>query len=552
VIELRPYQTDVVDQVEQLLGTAARPLIVAPTGSGKTIIFCEIIKRAVAKHKRVLVLAHRREIIKHTCNKLRAHGIRHGIIMAGEDKALRPQEPVQVAAIATLWVRAVRSGAIPLPPADLIVIDEAHHAPARTYQRLVEAYPNATVIGGTATPCRGDGRGLGGIFTVLAEAPQVAPLIQQGHLVKSRVYAPIDPNLKGITVRNGDYAENELADRMDRAKLVGDVVTHWHKYAERRRTVAFACSVGHSVHIRDEFVKSGVRAQHLDGTTPTDERDDILARLASGETEVVTNCMVLTEGFDCPDIGCIVLARPTRKMGLFRQMIGRGLRPADGKSDCIILDHSGAVFRHGLPEDHVEWSLDPDTRAEAPAHQARLEHKVPGLLECSQCGALRLGGKPFPCCGFLPQRPAKYVRHVEGELGLVSGGQAQAPRYTLEQKAEWYRMLVGEVLRRGKKPGWAFYLFQDKFGHGPLQHWDRTALIPTPEVASTSARGSSPTPRSEVRHERHRSATRASARPLARHPDSDRHRCRLSHPQKRAMSDLSGRPRPLAVLRYQR
>jgi len=246
VIELRPYQTDVVDQVEQLLGTAARPLIVAPTGSGKTIIFCEIIKRAVAKHKRVLVLAHRREIIKHTCNKLRAHGIRHGIIMAGEDKALRPQEPVQVAAIATLWVRAVRSGAIPLPPADLIVIDEAHHAPARTYQRLVEAYPNATVIGGTATPCRGDGRGLGGIFTVLAEAPQVAPLIQQGHLVKSRVYAPIDPNLKGITVRNGDYAENELADRMDRAKLVGDVVTHWHKYAERRRTVAFACSVGHS------------------------------------------------------------------------------------------------------------------------------------------------------------------------------------------------------------------------------------------------------------------------------------------------------------------
>ena len=102
MIELRPYQTDVVDQVEQLLGTAARPLIVAPTGSGKTIIFCEIIKRAVAKHKRVLVLAHRREIIKHTCNKLRAHGIRHGIIMAGEDKALRPQERVQVAAIATL------------------------------------------------------------------------------------------------------------------------------------------------------------------------------------------------------------------------------------------------------------------------------------------------------------------------------------------------------------------------------------------------------------------------------------------------------------------
>jgi DNA repair protein RadD len=318
----------------------------------------------------------------------------------------------------------------------------------------------------------------------MIECPQVPDLIEQRYLVKSRVYAPVDPDLRGVKTQAGDYVEAQLADRMDRPKLVGDIVTHWHKYGGRRRTIAFACSVGHSIHICDEFVKAGVRAEHLDGSTPVDDRNAILARLGSGETEVVTNCMVLTEGFDCPDVGCIILARPTKKMGLFRQMIGRGLRPAEGKSDVVILDHSGAVFRHGLPEDRVEWSLDPDRHAEAPAHQARLEHKAAALIECTQCSALRLGGQPCPACGFLPQRPAQYVAHVEGELGLVTNGKAKAQLYTSEEKARWYRMLIGEALRRGKRPGWAWYLFRDKFGHEPDRFWNRTALAPTPEVFS--------------------------------------------------------------------
>ena len=176
---------------------------------------------------------------------------------------------------------------------------------------------------------------------------------------------------------------------MDRPKLVGDIVTHWHKYGERRKTVAFAVNVAHSVHLRDEFVKSGVRAEHIDGGTPKLERDATLARLASGEIELVTNCMVLTEGWDMPEVGACILARPTRKMGLYRQMIGRVLRPAEGKPDAIILDHSGAVFRHGFAEDPVEWTLDPDRRATSPTHQQRERHARSRLIECSQCGAIR-------------------------------------------------------------------------------------------------------------------------------------------------------------------
>jgi superfamily II DNA or RNA helicase len=239
---------------------------------------------------------------------------------------------VQVASIQTLHRRAIQADKMQLPPADLLVIDEAHHCPAASYRKIIAAYPNAILLGLTATPCRGDGRGLGSIFDTIIQAPQVAELIGQGHLVKTRVYAPVDPDLRGVKVQAGDYILSQLADRMDRSELIGDIVTHWHKYSERRKTVAFTVNVAHSVHLRDEFIKSGVRAEHIDGTTPKDERDATLARLASGDVDVVCNCMVLTEGFDCPDMGCIILARPTRSMGLFRQMVGRALRPAPGKT----------------------------------------------------------------------------------------------------------------------------------------------------------------------------------------------------------------------------
>ena len=279
---LRPFQCDAVDQIEsEIAGGKRRPILVAPTGSGKTIIGSEYIKRLIAKYKRVLVIAHRREIIVQTSNKLTANGVRHGVILAGKEKDLRPLERVQVASIQTLWSRGVRSNSMQMPLADILIIDECHHARARTYQRIIAAYPDAVLIGLTATPCRGDGRGLGNIFDTMIECPQVQELIDLGFLVGTLIYAPVkdtDRLLRGVRTEKGDYVTSQLEQRMNTDQLVGDIVTHWLKYGEGRRTVCFAVDVAHSVHIRNEFVRADIRAEHLDGTTSIPEREASSAR----------------------------------------------------------------------------------------------------------------------------------------------------------------------------------------------------------------------------------------------------------------------------------
>src|SRR5262249_17995348 len=185
-----------------------------------------------------------------------------------------------------------------------------------------------------------------------------------------------------------------------------------------------------------------VRAERVAGGLARGDRGGVVGGWALGETELVSNCMVLTEGWDLPEVGCCILARPTKKMGLFRQMIGRVLRPAESKTDAIVLDHSGAVFRHGLPEDRVEWTLDPDRHASAPDNKNRRGHRHSSLTECSVCSALRMGGQPCPACGFMPKRPPEFIATAAGDLGLVERGRARAVEYDPATRARWHSMLA--------------------------------------------------------------------------------------------------------------
>jgi hypothetical protein len=311
-------------------------------------------------------------------------------------------------------------------------------------------------------------------------------LIEGQFLVGTRVYAPSQPDLKGVRVECGDYVEAQLAERVNTDKLVGDIVEHWHRLAERRQTVVFATGVAHSKHIRDEFRRADVLAEHIDGTTPTDERDRILEQLAKGQIEVVCNAMVLTEGWDQPSISCLALARPTKSLGLFRQMVGRVLRPAPGKTNALILDHAGATFMHGFAEDPIEWVLEEDKRATNKAHAARGSGQAPGALtNCPECSAVMMRGKPCGACGWRPQRKAEAFEVSDGELAhLQRDRTAWPPQRTAAEKTSWHAQLRWIGRERNYKDGWPAAMYREKFASWPAApKWNPPEPeMPTPEV----------------------------------------------------------------------
>jgi DNA repair protein RadD len=369
-VRLRPYQVDAVARIEATIAAGVRRLVlVLPTGGGKTTIAGSLVQRALARGQRVLFLAHRRELIVQAYQRLLGMGLsveQVGIVMAN-DRRRRPGAAVQVASIDTLRRRA-------RPLADVVFVDECHRALAASYREIAKDYPDAIHLGLTATPYRADGKGLGDAYDELITVATPRQLIVEGYLVEPRVFTvpPSQrPNLSGLRVARGDYAARELDDAMNRQALVGNIVEHWHRHAGGARTVVFAVSIAHSRHITERFRDAGVAAEHLDGATPTPERDAILGRLDRGETLVVSNCGVLCEGWDQPSVKCAVLARPTKSPGLYLQQAGRILRPWNDTA-AVILDHAGCAHEHGLPQDEREFSLEGAKRRRAPAASARL------------------------------------------------------------------------------------------------------------------------------------------------------------------------------------
>jgi superfamily II DNA or RNA helicase len=262
--------------------------------------------------------------------------------------------------------------------------------------------------------------------------------------------------------------ESDLAKKMDTDILVGDVVTNWFKLAERRKTVVFATNVAHSVHLRNEFLRAGVLAEHIDGSMPVEERDRVLARLASGDIELVVNCAVLTEGWDSPAVSCLVLARPTKSLALYRQMVGRVLRPAPGKTDALVIDHAGAIFEHGFVEEPITWALSEDRRAENQTQTSRRKGKKPQLVECPECKAVNWQGQACSACGWRPRPKPAAVDVVDGELSQVMRDRSLKPDdYPVAAKIQFYRQLLYIANERGYQRGWAAHKYKEKFGDWP-------------------------------------------------------------------------------------
>lgn len=482
---LRPYQQTAIQSLRESIRAGRKhPILVAATGSGKTTIACEIVRSAVEKRNHVLFLAPRRELIYQASDRFTGAGIAHGIIMAGEDRTVMPN--VQVASFDTLHARAVRTRRMRIPRADLVLVDECHLSIAQTRKDIIELYPDAVIIGLTATPARGDGRGLGEIYDDLVMVSSVRELTQTGYLAPARYFAPTTPDLEGIKLnKDGDYQEKQLGKRMDDAKLVGDIIDNWRKIAPGVSTVVFCVTRAHSRHVCEKFREAGVTAEHVDGETPLAERKAIFARVESGETTVLCNVFVATFGLDIPRLTCAVLARPTRNIVLYRQICGRVLRPFPGKEHALIVDHSGAVEQHGFLDDDVPWSLDGnETVAERKKQQAE-EHHAPKEITCSQCKTVFKSRRDCPSCGFAMVPPSKPIPTHEADLVEVSPSKANRVA-TWEEKIAFIGGLKQYAYSTGKKRGWIAHKYRAKFGVWPNDHRLKAApaIECPPEVRS--------------------------------------------------------------------
>ena len=274
---------------------------------------------------------------------------------------------------------------------------------------------------------------------------------------------------------------------MDHREAVGDIVTNWVRIAPERKTIVFASGVRHSIHIAERFTEAGYRAAHIDGTTPLRERDDTLAALEAGDIQIISNCMVLTEGFDCPSLDCCILARPTRNLGLYLQMAGRVLRTFPGKEDSIIIDHSGNLYEHGYLEDDHNWQLtESQACTDALDRQENFDEKNP--ITCKECGCVYEGQLPCPACGHVPERAGKYVetRHadlIEIRRAKREKAKEQAPKLlpaTPEVKQNWYSMFCAYAASKGHKMGSVAYKYKAKFGVWP-KNMSKVPVTPTKE-----------------------------------------------------------------------
>ncbi len=341
-------------------------LLQMATGGGKTVVASSIIESAVKKNRRVLFIAHRRELIQQTRNKLIAFGVKDsGIIMASEKPRLGA--PVQIASIQTLIKRE-------LPPADLIIIDEAHRAAARSYGSIISNYPKAAIIGLTATPERLDGRGLDDMFEAMVNGQSIKWMIANGFFVQPECYTGLCADLQGVE-RKGDYNAAQLEARSNTDALVCDIITEWRRRASDRHTIVFASGIKHANHIADEFKANGITAEAVTSKTPKKQREAIFEASSNRKLQVLVNVGIAIEGIDIPSLDCCILARSTLSLTIFLQACGRVARPFPDKKNSIILDHAGCFLEHGLPFSDRVWMLEGRER----------KKRKRALLECEKC-----------------------------------------------------------------------------------------------------------------------------------------------------------------------
>jgi len=396
---LRPRQKLFVERSLAALSTRDNTLGVAPTGAGKTIMLSAVTGNMTGDGAKACVLAHRDELTSQNRAKFaRVNPDMETSVVNATTKSWNGQVTF---AMAPTLARAANLAA--MPKLDLLVIDEAHHAVAESYRRIIDrvrdANPDARVFGVTATPNRGDRKGLREVFDNVADQVRLGELIASGHLVPPRTFVidvGVQDQLRAVRKTADDYDMGAVAAIMNRAPITEEVVRHWEEKAGDRQTVVFCSTVAHAVDVATAFNEAGNPAAVVLGDMGSAERKMVLEAYASGEVQVIVNVAVLTEGWDHPPTSCVVLLRPSSYKSTMIQMIGRGLRTVDPaehpgvvKTDCIVLDFGISSLTHGTLEQDVDLDGRDPTPGEAPTKT------------CPECEAeIPLASRQCPICGY--------------------------------------------------------------------------------------------------------------------------------------------------------
>jgi superfamily II DNA or RNA helicase len=468
-MQLRNKQLQAVENLRQSIRNGNQCIILqAPCGAGKTIIAAYIIKNALAKNKKVIFLVHFRQLAYQAVDKFTQAGIGNqvGVIMAGIEPKL--DRPVQVVSVQTygrrLQLTELKNNKW-FHEANIVIYDEAHSSIAKSRKDILNLYKkDAIIIGLTATPCRADGRGLGEIYQEIIPVSTIDDLIKAKHLVPVRYFGSNElPDLKNIPEVVGDYSKKVLGQRVDKKKLVGDILENWLRIAPERATVIFAVNVKHSKHIKEIFEQHGIAIEHVDAHTTPEDRQAILERFENGETQVITNVGVYSEGADFSWVSCIVLAQPSKSYGRYIQRAGRGLRPYPNKQDCIIIDHARMIENHGFIEDEKEWTLDGKKLA---WKKKKLVKKERVVMTCKECQNIFYGHR-CPRCGLEVKGYAKKIATIDAELAEITKRKNKKLKTktpaTKQAKEQFYGMLIHEQMTKNYSPKWIAHQFRHKF-----------------------------------------------------------------------------------------
>ncbi|WKF84462.1 DEAD/DEAH box helicase [Lacticaseibacillus pantheris] len=460
---LRPYQTDTINNIYQSINNGHRHIVIQqPPRTGKTVIMAEIAKRATAKGNRVLTVVHRQELVEQTKRTFNDWGV--------------DPELARVGMVQTLWRRVKKKG---VDPPAIIIIDEAHHALAASYQTIINAFPNALVLMFTATPYRLSGAGMGEVADDLIPGLQVSELIEMGYLAPVRYFAPPDINAGLLRRQQGEFTSLSVENAIGK-KIYGNAVVQYKKHASGLKAIAYCHSVDAAKRLAREFNVNGISALEVDGNTPIEQRAKAVEQFRNGDVTILTNVELFTEGLDLPNVDCVIQLRPTQSLGLYMQFAMRAMNPRPGKT-AVIIDHVGNVTRFGQPTDDREWSLEGKTGSKESSPEGE---KIEGTITCPNCFFTFYkndapNGLCPACSQPLPTSETDGLEVVNSELVELTDKtavQRRLERVHKLQRQNAVKEIAGKTVNqfttkrefdlyakaRGYKPGWAYYQAKER------------------------------------------------------------------------------------------